>query len=132
MLSYKRENGWNEKLMGWEGGITTKEKLHGLEPTHPKSFHLDFVNSIANSAKCFHSRISNIFQPLTINERIKDIDKEWILESVVKTTCVHLKFHLLAVKIISLFFLCNCISNLQSFWPPKARNIWDIWLKEHN
>ena len=37
MLSYKRENGRNEKLMGWEGGIIAKAKLHGLEPTHPKS-----------------------------------------------------------------------------------------------
>ena len=36
MLSYMRENGGNEKLMGWEGGITTREKLHGLEPTHPR------------------------------------------------------------------------------------------------
>ena len=37
MLSYKRKNGGNEKLMGWEGGITTKEKLHGLELAHPRS-----------------------------------------------------------------------------------------------
>ena len=64
MLSYKRENGGNEKLMGWEGGITAKAKLHGLEAAHPRSFHLDFINSRANSAKCFHSKISNIFQPL--------------------------------------------------------------------
>ena len=37
MLSYKRENVGNEKLMGWEGGIPTKENLHGLEPVHPRS-----------------------------------------------------------------------------------------------
>ena len=37
MLSYKRENGGNEKLMAWERGITTKAKIHGLEPTHSRS-----------------------------------------------------------------------------------------------
>ena len=45
MLLYKRENGGNEKLMGCEGDITAKEKLHGLEPAHPRSFHSDFINS---------------------------------------------------------------------------------------
>ena len=45
MLSYKKENGGNEKLMGWEGGITTKAKLQGLEPTYLRSFHSDFINS---------------------------------------------------------------------------------------
>ena len=37
MLSYTRENGENEKLMGWEGGIEAKEQLHGLELAHPRS-----------------------------------------------------------------------------------------------
>ena len=64
MLSNKRENGGNEKPMGWKEGITTKAKLHGLEPAHPRSFHSDFINSRANFAKCFHSRIYNIFPPL--------------------------------------------------------------------
>ena len=45
MFSYKRENGRNEKLMGWEGGIIAKENLHGPKLAHPKYFHSDFINS---------------------------------------------------------------------------------------
>ena len=70
MLSYKRENGRNEKLMGWEGGITAKAKLHGLELAHPRS-------SIQTSSipkpillNAFNAeKLSNIFQPLQKRRR---------------------------------------------------------------
>ena len=71
MLSYKRENGGNEKLMGWEGGITTKSIASWSRTSKSQIFHSEFINSKANSAKCFHSRDFLNF-PTTTKEKKKD------------------------------------------------------------
>ena len=68
MLSYKRENGGNEKLIGWEGGIIAKAKLHGLEPAHPKfSIQSSSIPGPILLNAFILEKLSNIFQPLTMN-----------------------------------------------------------------
>ena len=99
MFSYKKENSWNEKLMGWEGGITAKEKLHGLEPAQPRSAIQN--SSIPGPAlqKCPHTRekLSWISNPCKWRK------KEWYRQeripgSVLQSTLVHLKSNLCATE----------------------------------
>ena len=70
MLSYKRENGRNEKLMGW----AKKSKASWSGTNTSQIFHSNFINSGANSTKCLHSKEKFQYFPTpTMDERKKDI-----------------------------------------------------------
>ena len=59
--------------MGWEGGITSKEKLHGLKPAHPRS---SIQNSSIPGPVLLNALILETFQyfpTLIMDERMKEI-----------------------------------------------------------
>ena len=70
MLSYKREIGGNEKLMGWEGGIIAKAKIYGLELAHPRSsIQTSSILGPVLLNVFILEKTSQIFQPLQKRRR---------------------------------------------------------------
>lgn len=107
MLLYKRENGGNEKLIGWEGGIIAKAELHGLEPAHPRS-------SIQNTSIpgpvlltiFILEKLSKFSNPT--KEKKKEINiKRAILGLNLQLTSVPSEFLPKKIKSLSLPSLCN-------------------------
>ena len=78
MLSYKRENGGNEKLMGWGRGYHSQSLASWSGTSTTQICHTEFINSRASSTKMPSYQRKNFPKfPTPINEeRKKDIDKQ--------------------------------------------------------
>ena len=122
MVSYKRENGGNDKLMGWEGGIIAKEKASWSRTSTSQILHLDFINSRASSTNCLHSKDFPIFSNPYKREEESINRKEAILGFIMQLTCVPSEFSLKKLKRISLPSLLNSQNHFPFFFTfPRVK-----------